>query len=423
MLVENPERLAAVERSRLLDSKREVVFDELTSAAAHVLDAPFAFMTVVDAERSFWKSTFGIHDGTRQNSVEDSFCRYVIESGGADLIVGDTTADPTTKGNPSIESMNVKAWAGCAVVLDGQTLGTFCVVDERVRDWTEGDRNTLHKLANVASRELQMRVELAEANTTSHQAVAQSVHFSQILDTLRTSLLPPSLPEIPGVDLGAWYEAATDGDLLLGDFYDVFPLPDRRWGFVVGDVCGHGAKAARLTSLIRYTIRSAGVHHNDPGDVLSAVDHAIQADGTNDGQFATVVYLVLDTSTSPHEVTLARAGHPYPVFLRPGSPVQEKTGANGRPIGLGFAAQDFTTERFDFRPGDILVVHTDGLNESRCPGDRTMFGLESLHALVSTVEPGSAQEIVDRIEASVNEFAPERDDDVAVMALVCRSAE
>ena len=154
--VEDPERLAAVRRSGLVDTDRENLFDELTRIAAQVLRAPFAFLTAVDEHRSFWKSTYGIDDDTRSNAVGESFCQYVIERGD-DLIVGDTTRDPATSDNPSNVSMGVRAWAGSPVWLDGQVLGTFCVVDQTARTWTDEDRDLLRSLAEVASREIALR--------------------------------------------------------------------------------------------------------------------------------------------------------------------------------------------------------------------------------------------------------------------------
>ncbi|HXM08277.1 MAG TPA: hypothetical protein VN936_12475, partial [Candidatus Acidoferrum sp.] len=76
-----PTRLEAVFASGLLDSERESAFDDLTALAATVIGVPFAFVTVVDDQRSFWKSAFGIPtDGPNQNSLEESFCQYVVRS-------------------------------------------------------------------------------------------------------------------------------------------------------------------------------------------------------------------------------------------------------------------------------------------------------------------------------------------------------
>lgn len=110
----DPARLAAVRRTGLLDTGPEEAFDRLTRLAATLLGTPYAFVTVVDETRSFWKSCIGVSStdpAERQNAVGDSFCQYVIGMD-AELIVGDAEADPRTRDNPSIELMGVHAWAG-----------------------------------------------------------------------------------------------------------------------------------------------------------------------------------------------------------------------------------------------------------------------------------------------------------------------
>ena len=162
--VRDPERLASVRATGLLDSAPEDAFDTLTAAAAALLETPFAFVTVVDDRRSFWKSAAGLPTGSpRQNTVEESFCRYVVESGEA-LIVGDAANDPLTRGNPSIASMGVAAWAGFPVLMgDGRVLGTFCVVDQRPRAWTEHEIGVLGALAGAVRAEVRLREALGEA--------------------------------------------------------------------------------------------------------------------------------------------------------------------------------------------------------------------------------------------------------------------
>lgn len=82
-----------MQRSRLVDSNWESMFDDLVATAARLLDAPFAFVAVVDDERSFWKAAYGVADSTRANSVSDSFCQYVINTRD-DVIVNDASANP-----------------------------------------------------------------------------------------------------------------------------------------------------------------------------------------------------------------------------------------------------------------------------------------------------------------------------------------
>jgi serine phosphatase RsbU (regulator of sigma subunit) len=161
----SPQRLAAVRGTGLLDTEAEESFDRLTALARQLLDAPFAFLTVVDDERSFWKSRLGVgEDGPRQNTLQESFCQYVVDRG-APLVLSDVRTDERTRHNPSIESMGVVAWAGFPVhTPDGHVLGTLCVVDTEVHSWSEDDVRILENLAAIASREVALRAAVVRAD-------------------------------------------------------------------------------------------------------------------------------------------------------------------------------------------------------------------------------------------------------------------
>ena len=101
--VDDPDRLDAVRRTGLLDAAADELWDGLTTLASRLLGAPMAFMTMVDDNRSFWLSTAGVDtDATgRENTVEQSFCQYVIADR-APLFIDDATNDPRTRTNPSV---------------------------------------------------------------------------------------------------------------------------------------------------------------------------------------------------------------------------------------------------------------------------------------------------------------------------------
>jgi serine phosphatase RsbU (regulator of sigma subunit) len=164
-------RLDAVHATGLLDTAAEESFDQLTRLARDLLRSPFAFVTLVDDRRSFWKSRAGVEpEGPRQNTLEESFCQYVVASG-EPLVLPDAREDPLTRDNPSIAAMGVVAWAGYPVkARDGHVLGTFCVVDTVPREWTPGDLRVLETLAAVASTEVALRVTATEADRARQAA-------------------------------------------------------------------------------------------------------------------------------------------------------------------------------------------------------------------------------------------------------------
>ena len=95
---------------------------------------------------------------------------------------------------------------------------------------------------------------------------------SHIARTLQHSLLPPQLPDIPGIEIAARYRPTGEGNEVGGDFYDLFETAEGDWAIVVGDVCGKGADAAALTGLSRHTIRAAAMQHRNPSTVLEMLN-------------------------------------------------------------------------------------------------------------------------------------------------------
>lgn len=173
----DPARLAAVSATKLLDTAPEPAFDRMTTLARKLLDVPFAFVTVVDGHRSFWKSCIGV-DATdlasRQNPVEESFCQYVIQLN-EPLIVSDARVNDITHLNPSIARMGVVAWAGFPLrTLDGLVLGTFCAVDTKVHEWTPDEIEVLATLASAVEGEIRLRSQLDQAAAAAELAQRDS---------------------------------------------------------------------------------------------------------------------------------------------------------------------------------------------------------------------------------------------------------
>jgi serine phosphatase RsbU (regulator of sigma subunit) len=188
-----PDRLAAVHATELLDAAAEESFDRLTRIAQRLTGAPLAFMTVVDDVRSYWLSSRGLPEGSAtQNTVEESFCQYVL--GGDPLVLADVTTDERTAANPSITGMGVRAWAGFPVrTPDGHVLGSFCVVDTVVHPWTAEDVQLLEELAAIASREVALRMATLEAESARVVAQAEADRaglLARISDLLTADLAP-----------------------------------------------------------------------------------------------------------------------------------------------------------------------------------------------------------------------------------------
>src|SRR5205814_4021444 len=140
---------------------------------------------------------------------------------------------------------------------------------------------------------------------------------SRVARTLQESLLPPVLPEIPGVELAARYLAAGEGNEVGGDFYDAFDVGYGTWAVVVGDVCGKGADAAAIAGLARHTVRAAALKERRPSRMLSILNDAIFGDAdVGDARFCTVCAALVRPNRSGARMTLALGGHPPPWIVR-----------------------------------------------------------------------------------------------------------
>ena len=206
-----PERLAAVRATDLLDAAAGASFDRLTALARRLTGAPLAFLTVVDDQRSYWLSRQGLPEGSPvQNTVEESFCQYVLT--GESLVLADVTADDRTRDNPSITGMGVRAWAGFPVCTpDGHVLGSFCVVDTDVHEWTEADVALLDDLAAIASREVALRAATSaaeHARAAAHAEADRASLLARIGDLITAGSEPADV----------WEAIATLAVPALGDF-------------------------------------------------------------------------------------------------------------------------------------------------------------------------------------------------------------
>jgi sigma-B regulation protein RsbU (phosphoserine phosphatase) len=273
-----------------------------------------------------------------------------------------------------------------------------------VRDLSDR-RRVEDELARLLQREHEARLRAERAEQAARQ----------VADALQRSLLPPHLPAIPGVELGAAYRAGGEGMTVGGDFYDVFDLGEGRWGVAIGDVRGKGAGAASVTALVRYTIRAAAVREHGSAAVLRALNEALLREAPDGGQFCTVVYAALDARPpAPPRLSLAVGGHPPPLLLDAGGGVTP-VGRGGMLVG---ALPDPLLQDSELLlgPGDLLLLYTDGVTESRTPGGR--FGTDRLAGVLARCAGLPAGAVVDRVRAAVAD-APGHQvlDDVALLAL------
>ncbi|MFF2044699.1 SpoIIE family protein phosphatase [Kitasatospora sp. NPDC058170] len=231
---------------------------------------------------------------------------------------------------------------------------------------------------------------------------------------LQRSLLPPELPEIPGVEVDVYYQAAGEGNEVGGDFYDLFTIREGTYGFAIGDVCGTGPEAASVTGLARHSLRLLAREGLDAPQVLSRLNAAILDEGSR-SRFLTLLYGELtprpDGST---ELSLVCAGHPLPLRLRTDGQVDRA--ATPQPL-LGVMDElDLVAEHLVLSPGEVLLCVTDGVTERR-EGLR-MLGDDGLAEVLTGCTGLTAGAVALRVQRAVERFAPEPpSDDMAILTL------
>jgi PAS domain S-box-containing protein len=236
---------------------------------------------------------------------------------------------------------------------------------------------------------------------------------TRIARTLQESLLPPLLPELPGVEVGARFHAAGQGYEVGGDFYDVFEIGGGTFGVAIGDVCGKGPDAAAVTALARYTLRAAALTEPSPAQVLRTLNAAILKQ-PGDRRFCTAAYVRFEPTATGMQATVAAGGHPLPLALRAGAEASE-AGTPGTLLGV-VPDPDIEDVTIDLFPGDSLVLFTDGVTEARAP--KRVWGTNDLARFVGSHEPLRAAAIAERIErGALSAQADEPRDDVAIVVL------
>lgn len=163
--VRDPERLASLRRSGLLDGEAEETFDRMTRLAVRILRVPAAFISLVDEDRDFYMSATGFGEplATARQMTGRTFCHYAIGSD-RPLVINDARADPVYRAVPTVESLGVAAYVGIPLPgPEGYILGSFCAIDHAPRQWTQEEVEVLSELAASARREIELRARARQA--------------------------------------------------------------------------------------------------------------------------------------------------------------------------------------------------------------------------------------------------------------------
>jgi PAS domain S-box-containing protein len=231
-------------------------------------------------------------------------------------------------------------------------------------------------------------------------------HEREVVRLLTTSLLG-TIPQIPGLQLAAIYQPASGSDQVGGDYFDFLPLNHRRIGVIIGDVCGHGLTALLHIAAVKYMLRAYAREDAEPQTVLHRLNRALCDEMSEEANFVSLVYGVLDLESATF--TYANAGHPPSVLYDPASQRcchLERTGV----IAGAFPDLEYQQRTVSLEPGVVLALFTDGVTEAGGLGD--LSGDESVRATLEEHGAENAQSIATAILERVHDQVggPLRDD-------------
>ena len=241
------------------------------------------------------------------------------------------------------------------------------------------------------------------------------LRLTSVVDVLRESFLPASLPQRPEFDVASRLTASDAG--FTGDFYDLFDLGNGKWALTIGDVAHHGHQVAAFALGARYALHAAAVAGRSPGDVMRVANRALADAGRDD--YCTAVYAHINPVGRSFHVRVARSGHPYPVLRRRSGTTQLVAPERSQPLGV-LTTIEVAEELVVLDSGDAVVFYTDGLIERRLR-DADESGISRLERAIAQADASSASSIADAVLAEFRmEGVSPLVDDTAVIVLLVR---
>ncbi|MFL5822660.1 MAG: SpoIIE family protein phosphatase [Solirubrobacteraceae bacterium] len=391
--VEQVQSLHRLSDPALSELGLEELLDELLVRVQEVLAVDTVAILLYDEESQqlVARAAKGIEEEVEQG------VRIPIGRGFAGRIAGERVAvfigdvDHADIMNPILREKGIRSLLGIPLIVEGNLIGVLHVGSLQPRTFGPRDLAVLQVAAAQAAPGIE-RARLYSALENEHR----------VATLLQRSLLPRQLVNIAGVSAAARYMPASHE--VGGDWYDVFELPRGRFGIAIGDVVGHGLRAAALMGQLRTALRSYALEDHAPGRTLQLVDRYMRT--MSEPSMATAAYAVLDPETGA--LRLASAGHLPPLVTGIGDGRIIDV-ASSPPLGA-FPYSSWSDQEDSLTDGETILFYTDGLVERR--GTALTASIDRL--LFRIAEASSAEEAC---ELAVDHLAPFGRDDIAVVAL------
>jgi serine phosphatase RsbU (regulator of sigma subunit)/anti-sigma regulatory factor (Ser/Thr protein kinase) len=388
-------RLQAVADAALTHRDLDALLPAILARTREVMDAEAAALLLLQDDGMFSLVT---SDPVTQEDRPD---RVAADAGIAGRVLATRAPvvlddpPPEDLADPSILDVGISSMIGVPLIAHDEIIGVIEIGTRKPRRLGPEDVDLLRLTADRVA----LAVDHARAFGREHR----------IAETLQRSLLPQTLPSLPGIELGARYLPAASEAEVGGDWYDAMALTGGRALLVLGDVSGKGLAAASTLGALRNAIRAYALEGHGPAEIAERVNEFVLADPGRE-HMATLVLAVFDPVDG--ELTWVNAGHPSPLVLSADGEASLLEGGRSVPLGVmpfpGYAVATTTLE-----PGGALVLYTDGLIERR--GEHLDDGMELLLEAAAH-GPLDPEALCDRLLAAAAP-AGALSDDIALLAL------
>lgn len=305
-------------------------------------------------------------------------------------------------------------------------------ITQRVRRYASGDLKTELPLDGAAEffeiskafNEMITRLSRDRKNLIAREKMAKEI---EVASEIQQTLLPKQLPQLPSLELGAFYRAAS---VIGGDLYDVFELSPNRYCLVVADVSGKGVPASLVMSMLRTVVQIQAPQAKSAKDTLVRVNGYLR-DNIPSGMFVTIQLAIYNSKS--RKLTLASAGHTPMLYYKSATGEIDKVNPGGMPLGvpvtLHTSFEDSLEETsITLKPDDLLMLYTDGITEATDREGR-QFGLDRLAKCLSSEAENTrgrpVEELTRAIVAQLDEYSgfTGSGDDVTFLLARCERAD
>ncbi len=378
--LEEEKRIDDLYSYNLLDTEREANFDNLTRIAAQICGTSISVISLVDAERQWFKSTFGVD--AQETPREVSFCQYAIMD---DILfeVNDALQDDRFKNNPLVTGApDIRFYAGAPLKTNtGYNIGTLCVIDNKPKALSEEQKLVLRALANEVMARFEMRKNnflLAEANNNLQNTLAElksvQLQLEQMNDDLLQSInyakriqqaILPNIDKLLEIHPKS-FVLYRPKDIVSGDF---FWFTERRGKLIlaVADCTGHGVPGAFMSLIgmnaLEKIVKDRGLI--DPAIILSELDYDIvktlQQDLSGNINLESIDLSIISINYDRNQLVYAAAMRLLWLFRN--NECIEYKGDRFCVAGGSVEEKSFTNHTIDLVPGDRIYIFSDGITD------------------------------------------------------------